>query len=88
MKNQPEKITYSISVIRCWTHGAIMCYLRNHQCVGCIYSEILESTKCKLNIAVPLLIQRFGLPTERQIENYYKIEEELENDRNGFKDSL
>ena len=77
MNIKEEKKKYPKYIIRCWTHSTIHCYLRKCRCKDCIYNNILESQECKGKVAVLILIELFGKPTEKQIKNYYEIEEEL-----------
>ena len=82
MNIEVEKKRYPIYALRRWTHSTIHCYEQGCRCQKCIYNKAFESQKCKGKIAVLLLIEKIGKPKLSQIEKYYEIERELE--QNAF----
>lgn len=51
-----------------WTDLALHCYMRKCACTGCLYSCILESSKCQIKAAVLELIRTKNFPTYNVIE--------------------
>lgn len=47
-----------------WTELAKECYERGCICNGCVFSEILISSNCRMKRTVLELVKLFGVPNE------------------------
>lgn len=67
---------------RKWTHLAIECYLRR-DCCNCFFDSFFaeRGLKCRMRLAVIDTVTAIGIPTEAQVDEYFRVEKKLFSDR-------